>query len=272
MPHMTKLTWHEHLVVQQFSNGFSAPWIQNESSPEEVSSDWAALRRRPGRLLCAANLGRKRKRLTRLKWTVSCRAEPPFWVGSHCTKWRIKGRFHSSSSRSFNVKTLQTRNSILSTYWYRKFVKYIFHNINSAQRKELPLDFISTSTEFTWPWRRTLTNGIDSSNIYSHGAGLVGRVTAPLGRPPMTTWLTYSWPYIHYHPHDRQLTSHAPFHSTPESRQTSLTQTLCRHTYELNKGHVHMVLFICWALYCTRVHHTLFLEQIPTQQQKKVAK
>ena len=36
-----------------------------------------------------------------------------FWVSGYCTKWRIQGSFHSSYSRSLNVKTWP-RNSILS--------------------------------------------------------------------------------------------------------------------------------------------------------------
>ena len=67
--------------------------------------------------------------------------------------------FDSSSSRSLNVKTSKTQ--YLASILTDTLVQCIWHNINYAQGKRYlhsRLKFISAFTEFTWPWRRTLTN------------------------------------------------------------------------------------------------------------------
>ena len=88
---------------------------------------------------------------------------PRFWVSGYCTKWRIQGSFDSSSSRSLNVKTWP-RNSILSidTYRYVSSMHLPQHKLCTTKTVlALEVNFFSTFTEFTWPWRRTLTNWND---------------------------------------------------------------------------------------------------------------
>ena len=72
----------------------------------------------------------------------------------------IQGSFYSSSSRSLNVETSQ-ETRYLALKRTHKLGQCICRNINCAQEKQrlrLRWKCISLSTEFTEPWRRTLTN------------------------------------------------------------------------------------------------------------------
>ena len=118
-----------------------------------------------------------------------------FRVGGYYTKWQIQGgSFHSSSSRSLNVKT-SPRNSrwngdegawesmrtlidshALSSPIQRSFSLDTSWNINCAQGKRgshSKQNSLSTSTEFTWPWRRTLANVSDVKYAFPRCRNLV---------------------------------------------------------------------------------------------------
>ena len=91
-------------------------------------------------------------------YTLSAVWSPREWVSGYCTKWRLKGSFHSSYSRLLNVKTWP-RNPILSLDTVSDtFVKCIFRNIRWAQgiwswHSRSEIHWVKTSmTTNQWKW------------------------------------------------------------------------------------------------------------------------
>ena len=73
---------------------------------------------------------------------------PQVWVSGRCTKWQIKGSFHSSSWRSLNVNCAAKRPDSLASICSDKLAQCICHNMNCAPWKQdlhSRWNFITTS-------------------------------------------------------------------------------------------------------------------------------
>ena len=106
------------------------------------------------------------------EWRQNCAVLPCGFLdyGSAVTAQNdeSKGSFHSSYSRSLNVKT-ESRNSILSldTFRYVRLMYLSQHKL-CTRKIELALE-LKFYLDFHWvsrPWRRTLTNGSDVKYIF----------------------------------------------------------------------------------------------------------
>ena len=106
------------------------------------------------------------KRLDTAEISFFAVRSPRFWVSGYCTKWRIQGSFHSSYSRLLNVKTQETQ--YLASILSDTFVKCMSQHRLCTRKMDLALEvkFMSTFTEFTRLWWRTLTNGSDVKNVF----------------------------------------------------------------------------------------------------------
>ena len=145
---------------QQFTGAWPVGWLRWFRVGH---SDDGGERDGPGALPIKGQPEHDRWAAAPRKYAVLPCGQPRFWVSGYCKRWWIQGSFDSSYSRSLNVKTWP-RNSILSlnTSKYVRLMHLSQHKL-CTKKMELALEVkcISTFTEFTRPWRRTLTNGSD---------------------------------------------------------------------------------------------------------------
>ena len=114
--------------------------------------------------------------------TLFCRAVTSILSQRLLHKMTNARCFDSSYSRSLNVKT-QYLASILSD----KFDKYICRSISCTLGKwslHSKWNVVSTFTEFTRPWRRTLTNGSDVKDAFPLTNGSDVKYVFPQCRVP----------------------------------------------------------------------------------------
>ena len=88
---------------------------------------------------------------------------------------------------------------LLIRIWYDTF--NVCHNINCTQEKHSlhsRWNLISTSTEFTWPRRQTLTNRCDVKYIFSRSHNLLQQFIRPQSFPNYTDRVAALWwvPYV----------------------------------------------------------------------------
>ena len=95
---------------------------------------------------------------------------PRFLVIGYSTRWRIQGSFRSSSSRLLPVQT-QPKTQYRASIFTDRLVQYIGQPKLCTRKTELALQMKSHRdfSEITWPWCRTLANGIDVKYIFPPG-------------------------------------------------------------------------------------------------------
>ena len=89
-----------------------------------------------------------------------------FWVSGYCIKWRIQVHFFTVRLHVRWISRLGQETQWLASILTYRFVQTICLHINWKRSSHSRRNFMSTFTEFTWAWRRSLTNGSDVKYVF----------------------------------------------------------------------------------------------------------